>query len=67
MGIVPRGRTVLFLEGGYDLTALSESTGSVLSALVDDGRYRPDHPSAGGPGAKVNESALKIRHRSADG
>lgn len=67
VGIVPRGRTVLFLEGGYDLTALSESTGSVLSALVDDGRYRPDHPSAGGPGAKVNESALKIRHRSADG
>ncbi len=59
--LVPVGRRLLFLEGGYDLEALSHCTGSVLSALIDDGAYRPEAASAGGPGAEVNAAALKIR------
>src|SRR5699024_235557 len=39
--LVEPSRTVLFLEGGYDLQALSDSVGAVLSAIVDDGGYRP--------------------------
>ena len=64
--LVPAGRRLLFLEGGYDLEALSHCTGSVLSALVDDGAYRPEATSSGGPGAEVNVAALKIRASLAD-
>ena len=59
--LVPVGRRLLFLEGGYDLTALSHSTGAVLSALVDDGAYRPEPATAGGPGEDVLGRALKVR------
>ncbi len=65
-GLVPAGRRLLFLEGGYDLEALSHCTGSVLSALVDDGAYRPETASSGGPGGEVNAAALKIRASLAD-
>lgn len=61
VGMVPVGRRLLFLEGGYDLTALAHSTGAVLSALVDDGAYRPEAPSSGGPGDDVCAIALKVR------
>lgn len=64
---VPRARMLLTLEGGYDLEALSLCTGAVLSALVDGGGYRPEAPSAGGPGGDVSAAALNIAHRTADG
>mgnify|MGYP000961928404 FL=1 len=65
--IVPPGRRLLFLEGGYDLDALALCTGSVLSALVDDGAYRPEAATSGGPGEAVCAAALKIRGELADG
>ena len=65
--LVPAGRLVIFLEGGYDLEALSLSTGSMLSALVDDGAYRPEHPTSGGPGEVVSNAVLKNWAESADG
>ena len=65
--VFPPGRRLLFLEGGYDLDALSDSTGAVLSALIDDGAYRPEPATDGGPGADVWRSALKIHRRAADG
>ncbi len=65
-GLVPPGRRMLFLEGGYDLGALADSVGAVLSALVDDGAYRPEAASAGGPGDAVCAAALKIRRAVAD-
>jgi acetoin utilization deacetylase AcuC-like enzyme len=65
--LVPPGRRLLFLEGGYDLDALALCTGSVLSALVDDGAYRPEAATSGGPGADVCAAALKIRGELADG
>lgn len=64
---VAPGRRLLYLEGGYDLEALSSCTGAVLSALVDDGAYRPEGPTDGGPGTEVVAAALKIRDRLADG
>ena len=67
VALVPSGRRLLFLEGGYDLEALAHSVGAVLSVLVDDGAYRPEGPSADGPGAAVIDSALNIRARLADG
>lgn len=65
--LVPPGRRLLYLEGGYDLEALAESVGTVLSGLVDDGRYRPERPTSGGPGSEVVDRALNIRARLADG
>jgi acetoin utilization deacetylase AcuC-like enzyme len=44
--LVPARRTVVVLEGGYDLKALAESTGATLAALIGE-RYRPEPASAG--------------------
>jgi acetoin utilization deacetylase AcuC-like enzyme len=64
--LVPAGRRILFLEGGYDLEALSLSVGASLAGLV--GRsYRPEAPSSGGPGGEVVDAALKNRVRTSDG
>ena len=65
--LVPPGRRLLFLEGGYDLDALAQSTGAVLSALIDGGAYRPEAATSGGPGADVCAAALNIRGALADG
>jgi acetoin utilization deacetylase AcuC-like enzyme len=67
LGLVPEGRRLLFLEGGYDLDALADCTGSVLSALIDDGAFRPEAATSGGPGAEVCAASLKIRTHLADG
>ena len=56
------GRLILFLEGGYDLDALTTSVGSSLAALLDV-PYRPEPATSGGPGAKVVEAALQQRER----
>ena len=57
--LVPPGRTVAMLEGGYDLDALTASTGAVLGALagVDTAVERP---SAGGPGADAVARARAV-------
>jgi acetoin utilization deacetylase AcuC-like enzyme len=53
------GRTVLVLEGGYDLEALRLSVGATLSAVLD-GPYRPEASSAGGPGGDVVDAVRRI-------
>jgi acetoin utilization deacetylase AcuC-like enzyme len=53
------GRTVLVLEGGYDLEALRLSVGASLSALLDR-TYRPESASTGGPGGDVVEAVARI-------
>ena len=45
--IVPPGRRVFFLEGGYDLEALAASAGATVAALAG-ASYRPEQPSTGG-------------------
>jgi acetoin utilization deacetylase AcuC-like enzyme len=59
--LVPDARPLLFLEGGYDLTALAVSVGASLSALVDDGAYRPESSTTGGPGRQVCRDAEVVQ------
>jgi acetoin utilization deacetylase AcuC-like enzyme len=53
------GRTVLVLEGGYDLEALRLSVGATLSMVLDRS-YRPEAASSGGPGGDVVDAVRRI-------
>lgn len=50
--LVPPGRRLAFLEGGYDLQALADSAGACVAALAGV-RWRPERASTGGPPAPV--------------
>jgi acetoin utilization deacetylase AcuC-like enzyme len=68
LGLVGPGRVVAFLEGGYDLNALADSTAACLGALAGTGTaYRPEPATSGGPGRQVPAAALKVRERAFDG
>jgi acetoin utilization deacetylase AcuC-like enzyme len=60
--LAPPGRRVVFLEGGYDLDAISASAGACVAALagVD---HRPELPTAGGPGREVVDAAARLHSR----
>ena len=58
--LVPSGRCVAYLEGGYDLDALSASTGAALGALVGVD-HRPEAPSSGGPGRAIVDAVIRQR------
>jgi acetoin utilization deacetylase AcuC-like enzyme len=60
--LVPEGRRLLFLEGGYDLQALADSAGSTLGRLVGEA-HRPEEPTSGGPGMSVVDAVLLTRQR----
>ncbi len=65
-GWAPRpGRTIAFLEGGYDLDALSDSTASTLAALTGLS-FRPEPPTAGGPGREVVSRLVALRRELED-
>lgn len=55
------GRVVVVLEGGYDLRAISGSTGAVLAAFLGES-YRPEPATSGGPGKRAVEHAAKVHH-----
>ena len=57
--LAPPGRRLMFLEGGYDLEALSDCAGAVAAKLVGH-QYRPERPTTGGPGQEHIEIARKI-------
>jgi acetoin utilization deacetylase AcuC-like enzyme len=57
-----KGRLVLFLEGGYDLDALTTSVGASLGALLDL-PYRPEEATSGGPGASAVDAARRQQVR----
>jgi acetoin utilization deacetylase AcuC-like enzyme len=63
LALAPTGRRLLFLEGGYDLEALRDSTAAVLVALAGD-RLRPEAPTSGGPGREVVDAAA-VAHATA--
>jgi len=48
----PPGRRLLFLEGGYDLEALADSSAACLAALTGFD-HRPEPATSGGPGRHV--------------
>jgi acetoin utilization deacetylase AcuC-like enzyme len=59
--IVTPGKRLAFLEGGYDLQALADSTGAALAAL--SGRHHePEPPTHGGPGHEVVRAAAHVWH-----
>jgi acetoin utilization deacetylase AcuC-like enzyme len=57
--LVPAGRRLVFLEGGYDLEALATSTAACLLALAGDARHL-EPPSSGGPGREVGPAARAV-------
>jgi acetoin utilization deacetylase AcuC-like enzyme len=55
--LAPAARVVVFLEGGYDLTALRDSVAATIPALLAE-TPRPSEPTtAGGPGTEVVDAA----------
>ncbi len=63
--LVPPGRRLVFLEGGYELEALRDSTAAMLAALAGD-RLHPERPTGGGPGRDAVVAA-ELAHRRAMG
>ncbi len=57
--MVPAGRRIAFLEGGYDLDALAASTAACVAAL--GGReLHPEAPTSGGPGRNVVDEVAML-------
>jgi acetoin utilization deacetylase AcuC-like enzyme len=63
--LMPEGRVLAFLEGGYDLEALRDSTAATLAALAGESLH-PETPSGGGPGRDA-VAAAQLAHRRALG
>jgi acetoin utilization deacetylase AcuC-like enzyme len=60
LALAPPGRRIAFLEGGYDLQALSDSTAACVAALAG-ADLRPEPSSSGGPGRAVVDAARQLR------
>lgn len=56
LAVAPAGRRIVFLEGGYDLEALAETSAAVLSTVVDQ-TFATERETNGGPGADVIDRA----------
>jgi acetoin utilization deacetylase AcuC-like enzyme len=63
LDLVPPGRRLLFLEGGYDLDALRDCTTATFGAMLGE-QMHPERPSSGGPGDEV-VAAAAVAHRRA--
>lgn len=60
--LVPAGRLLVVLEGGYDLQALTDSTAATISALAGEAT-RPEPLTNGGPGREQVEAAALVHLR----
>jgi acetoin utilization deacetylase AcuC-like enzyme len=60
--LVPPGRLVVVLEGGYDLQALTDSTAATLAALAGE-HLTPEAPTGGGVGIERVSAAERISAR----
>ena len=60
VALVPAGRRLVFLEGGYDLEALSASAGACVAALAGE-RVVPEQPTGAGPGLDTVASIRRLR------
>ena len=58
--LVPTGRVVAMLEGGYDLAALRACTAATVDALLG-ARHHPEAPTSGGPGREMVETVRRLR------
>ena len=59
--LVPRGRAIAFLEGGYNLQALGACSATLVATLAGE-RFPTEAPTSGGPGAAAVERAIET-HR----
>ena len=59
---VGAARTICFLEGGYDLDAVSLSTGSTIAVLAGDVIHL-EPPTSGGPGDAIVDSIIEFHLR----
>jgi acetoin utilization deacetylase AcuC-like enzyme len=66
LDLVPAGRRVIFLEGGYDLEALADSAGATIAAAVG-ASHRPEGATGGGPGRPVVEALVEQLRRESAG
>ncbi len=53
------GRSIVVLEGGYDLTALTDCSAAVAATLVGES-HRPEAATSGGPGAENVAAAARL-------
>jgi acetoin utilization deacetylase AcuC-like enzyme len=58
--VVPPGRRLAFLEGGYDLQALADCSAAFVGSLAD-APTRPEPATSGGPGLDVVHAAALVR------
>jgi acetoin utilization deacetylase AcuC-like enzyme len=58
--LVPAGRRVFFLEGGYDLEGLTNSVGATIASIVGES-HRPEPATSGGPGRAIVGAVRRIR------
>jgi acetoin utilization deacetylase AcuC-like enzyme len=66
LDLVPSGRRITFLEGGYDLDALRDSAAACVGAMVGQ-HLRPEPATAGGPGRDEVAAAAILRKHLTDG
>ena len=60
VALAPRpGRTIVFLEGGYDLTAVRDSVAATLPVLLATAPRPAEAPTSGGPGDDVVDAARR--------
>jgi acetoin utilization deacetylase AcuC-like enzyme len=62
-GRCSQGRCVAVLEGGYDLTAIRDSSAAVLAQLMDAGRIGSDIPDRGGPPSRAAPVIEAVRRK----
>jgi len=62
MQLVAPGRVVVFLEGGYDLRAIADSSAATVAALLGE-RLHPEAPTSGGPGARQVADVAALWHQ----
>jgi acetoin utilization deacetylase AcuC-like enzyme len=60
LALVPAGRRLVFLEGGYDLDALRLSAAACVSAMAAAPTV-PEPPTSGGPGREVVAAAVLVQ------
>jgi len=65
LALVPPGRRLVLLEGGYDLDALASSSAACLAAMLGE-RLAPEPPTSGGPGREAIAAAVLVRAELAD-
>jgi acetoin utilization deacetylase AcuC-like enzyme len=64
--LAPPGRRLLFLEGGYDLDALADSTGAAIAAAAGIA-HRPEPATGGGPGRSAVDALVERERRELTG